>query len=128
MRHSYQKIVPSERLEESTHGTLLAVRARVSDIVLLVAVTAAADAVAAAAADLAIARHACAVGLFAVARLAAPSRQAIASAAFTLPSVAANLKHERDQQMGRNNRIHASRCNVSSVLLEKTVRVSLKGK
>lgn len=57
-------------------------------------VAAAADAVAASAANLDVParrRNACAVGLLAVARLATPSRQAIAGTAFTLAPSAADL-------------------------------------
>lgn len=90
--------------------------------------TATANAVPASTANLhgfTVAWYACAIRFFAIARLAAPSRQAIASPALALASPAANLKRNN---VRRNNRIHANACNLSTVYLKGTVQVSLKGK
>lgn len=89
-------------LRADTHRALLAILSGISDIVPLVAVTAAADAVAASAANLDVParrRDACAVGLLAVARLATPSRQAIAGTAFALAPSAADLKRTKKRRM-----------------------------
>lgn len=80
--------------------------------------TAAADAVAASAANLDIpARRrwdACAVGLLAVTRLTTPSRQAIAGTAFALASSAADLKRNKEETNGECNGVRTKACNLSN--------------
>lgn len=84
---------------KTSYGTLLAVLSRVSDVVTFVAMTVTTNAITSTATNLhsfAVGRYARGVGFFAVAGLTAPSRQAIASAAFALASAAANLKRKNN--------------------------------
>jgi len=62
--------------------------------------TAAADAITASVANLSVStrRHACAIGILAVAHFATPSRQAIANTAFALAVSAADLKWTKRRQ------------------------------
>lgn len=87
-------------LGTGTHRALLAVLSRVSDILPLVAMAAAADAVTASAANLSVLarRHARAVGLLTVTRIATPSRQAIAGTALALAASAADLKRTKGRR------------------------------
>lgn len=80
---------------KKTYGTLFAIPAGISNIVFFMTITATANAVTTSATNLhsfAVARDACAIRFFAIAHLATPSWEAIASTTFTLPSSAANLK------------------------------------
>jgi len=83
-----------------THGTFLAILSRVSDILSLVTMAAAAGAITASVANLSVSarRHARAIGISAVAHFATPSRQTIADTAFALATSAADLKRTKRRQ------------------------------
>lgn len=87
----------SARRVRVTHRTLLAILPGISDIVPFMTVAAAADTIAATAANLDVParRDACAVGLLAVARLATPARVAIAGTAVAPTPPAADLKRTK---------------------------------
>ena len=88
----------------NAYRALLAVLSRVSNSILLLAVAAPTDAVTATTANLSVIarRDAGDVCFLAVASLAAPSRQAIARAAFALTTSTANLKAHGAMKQHRN--------------------------
>lgn len=104
---------------KKTYRTLFAIPAGISNIVFFMTITATANAVTTSATNLhslAVARDACAIRFSAIAHLATPSREAIASTTFTLASPAANLKRATTTSDGI---IHVNTCNLSIASFER---------